>query len=82
MEGIAQVDLEAHRNRHQPLQELTPMAYAVLAAVARRLEREGRLTGWTPRHSPHPVAWSASPRPSARRWQLSESSEPHGAGAG
>jgi glucosyl-3-phosphoglycerate synthase len=43
LEGIAQVDLEVHRNRHQPLQELTPMAYTVLATVARRLEREGRL---------------------------------------
>jgi glucosyl-3-phosphoglycerate synthase len=45
LEGIAQVDLEVHRNRHQPLQALTPMAYTVLATVARRLEREGRLHG-------------------------------------
>ncbi len=43
LEGIAQVDLEVHRNRHQSLQELTPMAYTVLATIARRLEREGRL---------------------------------------
>lgn len=43
LEGMAQVDLDVHRNRHQPLRELTPMAYTVLATIARRLEREGRL---------------------------------------
>jgi glucosyl-3-phosphoglycerate synthase len=43
LEAIAQVDLEVHRNRHQPLRELTPMATTVLATIARRLEREGRL---------------------------------------
>ncbi len=43
LEGLAQVDLEVHRNRHQPLQALTPMASTVLATIARRLEREGRL---------------------------------------
>jgi glucosyl-3-phosphoglycerate synthase len=43
LEGIAQVDLGVHRNRHQPLQALTPMAYTVLATIAQRLEREGRL---------------------------------------
>ena len=42
-EGVAQVDLEVHRNRHQSLQALAPMALTVLATVARRLEREGRL---------------------------------------
>jgi glucosyl-3-phosphoglycerate synthase len=41
--GIAQVDLEEHRNRHQPLSALTPMAFTVLATIARRLTREGRL---------------------------------------
>jgi glucosyl-3-phosphoglycerate synthase len=45
LEGIAQVDLEEHRNRHQPLAALEPMARTVLATIARRLEREGRLTG-------------------------------------
>jgi glucosyl-3-phosphoglycerate synthase len=45
LEGLAQVDLEVHRNRHQPLQELTPMAYTVLATIARRLRRDGRLHG-------------------------------------
>lgn len=43
LHGIAQVDLDVHRNRHQPLQALTPMAQAVLAAVARRLQDEKRL---------------------------------------
>jgi glucosyl-3-phosphoglycerate synthase len=45
LDGIAQVDLEEHRNRHQPLAALTPMATAVLATIASRLEREGRLRG-------------------------------------
>ncbi|MGH2853943.1 MAG: glucosyl-3-phosphoglycerate synthase [Solirubrobacteraceae bacterium] len=44
LEGIAQVDLEVHRNRNQPLAALTPMAHTVLAAIARRMESEGRLT--------------------------------------
>jgi glucosyl-3-phosphoglycerate synthase len=43
LEGIAQVDLEEHRNRHQPLSALAPMASAVLATIAHRLEQEGRL---------------------------------------
>jgi glucosyl-3-phosphoglycerate synthase len=42
-DGIAQVDLEEHRNRHQPLSALTPMALTVLATIARRLEQDGRL---------------------------------------
>jgi glucosyl-3-phosphoglycerate synthase len=45
LEGIAQVDLDEHRNPHQPLSALTSMALAVLATTARRLEREGRLRG-------------------------------------
>jgi glucosyl-3-phosphoglycerate synthase len=43
LDGIAQVDLDEHRNRHQPLSALTPMAFTVLATIARRLEWEGRL---------------------------------------
>jgi glucosyl-3-phosphoglycerate synthase len=45
LEAIAQVDLEEHRNRHQPLSALRPMAATVLATIARRLEQEGRLRG-------------------------------------
>lgn len=41
--GIAQVDLDVRQNHHQPLSDLGPMADAVLAAVASRLVREGRL---------------------------------------
>jgi glucosyl-3-phosphoglycerate synthase len=41
--GVAQVDLEVHRNSHQPLSSLASMAQTVLATVAIRLEREGRL---------------------------------------
>jgi glucosyl-3-phosphoglycerate synthase len=47
LEAIAQVDLEEHHNRHQPLSALTPMAATVLATIASRLEREGRLRGST-----------------------------------
>jgi glucosyl-3-phosphoglycerate synthase len=43
LEGMAQVDLDIHHNSHQPLLELSPMAYAVLKVIAARLEREGRL---------------------------------------
>ncbi len=43
LDAIAQVDLVEHRNRHQPLSSLSPMAATVLATIARRLVREGRL---------------------------------------
>ena len=43
LDRIAQVDLDVHHNRHQPLAALTPMATTVLATVARRLYEEGRL---------------------------------------
>jgi glucosyl-3-phosphoglycerate synthase len=52
---IAQVDLEVRQNAHQPLRDLGPMAYAVLGAVATRLEREGRLRG------PLPSAFALEP---------------------
>ena len=41
--AMAQVDLDVRQNRHRPLSELGPMAYAVLAAVTSRLERDSRL---------------------------------------
>jgi glucosyl-3-phosphoglycerate synthase len=41
--GMAQVDLDERRNRHQPLPSLGPMAYAVLRVVLDRLRRDGRL---------------------------------------
>lgn len=37
LDGLAQVDLGTRQNRHQPLRALGEMAYAVLAAVERRL---------------------------------------------
>ena len=43
LEGMAQVDLDVHRNSHKPLLELSAMAYTVLAVIAARLERDGRL---------------------------------------
>jgi hypothetical protein len=45
LEGMAQVDLEEHRNRHQALSALTPMAATVLTTLVQRLRREGRLHG-------------------------------------
>jgi glucosyl-3-phosphoglycerate synthase len=45
LDAIAQVDLDLRQNDHQPLRDLGPMAFAVLTAVASRLEREGRLRG-------------------------------------
>jgi glucosyl-3-phosphoglycerate synthase len=44
LEGIAQVDLEEHHNRHQPLAALAPMAQTVLATVLDRARRDGRLS--------------------------------------
>jgi glucosyl-3-phosphoglycerate synthase len=43
-DAMAQVDLDVRLNRHQPLRELGPMAYAVLQVVLDRLRAEGRLT--------------------------------------
>jgi glucosyl-3-phosphoglycerate synthase len=48
LDAIAQVDLEVRQNAHQPLRDLGPMAFAVLRALASRLEREGRLSGPLP----------------------------------
>jgi glucosyl-3-phosphoglycerate synthase len=48
LDGMAQVDLDTHLNSHQPLLELTAMAYSVLSLLAARLEREGRLLDLDP----------------------------------
>lgn len=44
LDGLAQVDLDVHRNRHQPLLALSEMSETVLAAIVRRLVSEGRLS--------------------------------------
>lgn len=51
LDGLAQVDLDVRQNAHQPLRDLGPMAFAVLRALAVRLERDGRL------HGPLPTAF-------------------------
>jgi glucosyl-3-phosphoglycerate synthase len=51
--AIAQVDLDSRQNRHRPLEELAPMSAAVLAVVASRLRREGRLAGGAGRFDGH-----------------------------
>jgi glucosyl-3-phosphoglycerate synthase len=48
LDGLAQVDLDVRQNAHQPLRDLGPMAYAVLQAVATRIQRDGRLAGPLP----------------------------------
>jgi glucosyl-3-phosphoglycerate synthase len=42
LDGLAQVDLDEHRNRHQPLSALAPMAQTVLATVVLRARQEAR----------------------------------------
>jgi glucosyl-3-phosphoglycerate synthase len=44
LEAMAQVDLEEHHNRHQPLAELESMAETVLSVVVQRALVEGRLS--------------------------------------
>jgi len=44
LDAIAQVDLELHRNHHQPLPALSKMSETVLATIVRRLALEGRLS--------------------------------------
>lgn len=41
LDALAQVDLGERRNRHQPLQALGAMAYAVLIAAERRIHGDG-----------------------------------------
>jgi glucosyl-3-phosphoglycerate synthase len=43
--GLAQVDLDVHRNRHQTLAALSEMSETVLASIVRRLISERRLSG-------------------------------------
>lgn len=76
LDGLAQVDLDVRQNAHQSLHELGPMAYAVLRAVASRLEREGRLTGPLPQvftslsdAEPELVESEAIERPPQRRFR-------------
>jgi glucosyl-3-phosphoglycerate synthase len=73
LDAIAQVDLDVRQNAHQPLRDLGPMAYAVLRAVAVRLEREGRLRGPLPAtftlagaQAPHPGISEPVERPPLR----------------
>jgi len=61
--GMAQVDLDVHNNRHQPLLALSTMAYEVLGVIAARLEREGRLSGL----EPGPLLGRGAPPPSLER---------------
>jgi glucosyl-3-phosphoglycerate synthase len=45
LDGLAQVDLDERRNRHQPLAALEPMARTVLATILGRAAEDGRVTG-------------------------------------
>jgi glucosyl-3-phosphoglycerate synthase len=68
LQGIAQVDLDERRNRHQRLSALTPMAVAVLSALAGRLQSEGRLQriGDGPVERPPFASLPAAARPPLR----------------
>jgi glucosyl-3-phosphoglycerate synthase len=61
LDGLAQVNLRLRQNAHQPLRDLGPMAFAVLQAVATRLQRDGRLRGPLPTTflAPHEVGLGA-----------------------
>lgn len=45
LRAMCQVDLDSRQNRHRPLEELGPMADAVLETLTARLVDEGRLAG-------------------------------------
>lgn len=46
--ALAQVDLGSRQNRHQPLHDLSAMAYAVMVAASRRLLGEGAVEALAP----------------------------------
>jgi hypothetical protein len=59
LDGLAEVDLGVRQNRHQPLRDLGPMAFAVLCAMERRLRPGAVIPGsmrlpWED-DLPHPV---------------------------
>lgn len=43
LDAIAQVDLDEHRNRHQPIAALSEMSATVLGAILARAQADGRL---------------------------------------
>lgn len=45
LQGLAECDLGVRQNRHQPLRDLSRMAYAVLCAVERRIDRGVEVPG-------------------------------------
>jgi glucosyl-3-phosphoglycerate synthase len=53
LDALGQVDLGERRNRHQPLQALGAMAYAVLIAAERRIYGEGAARAPGPLVRPH-----------------------------
>ena len=52
--AIRQVDLHSRQNRHRPLEELAPMADAILECVTARLVEEGRLRAVAARRDERP----------------------------
>jgi glucosyl-3-phosphoglycerate synthase len=54
LDGMFQVDLDSRQNRHRPLEELGPMADAVLDTLTARLVEEGRLVGVSAARSERP----------------------------
>jgi glucosyl-3-phosphoglycerate synthase len=79
LEGIAQVDLEEHRNRHQSLRALEPMALTVLATALVRAQRDGRATLTPPAGA---LAHAPLERPSLASLAQAGEGASVGAGAG
>jgi glucosyl-3-phosphoglycerate synthase len=48
LDGMAQVDLDSHDQRHQSIEALSEMAHTVLHVLATRLARDGRLLDLDP----------------------------------
>ncbi len=51
MDAIAQVDLDTRTHRNRGIDELSPMAFAIMQAAVRRLESSGRMSLDSPIHT-------------------------------
>jgi glucosyl-3-phosphoglycerate synthase len=68
IDALAQADLGTRQNRHQPLRELSAMAYAVLVAASRRLLGEDAVEAL----APGPFVLAADPAVDVRQVPVEE----------
>ena len=68
IDSLAQADLGSRQNRHQPLRELSAMAYAVLVAASRRLLGSEA----TEALAPGPLVLASGPAPDVRQVPVEE----------